>query len=182
MASVLSSRARCVLCSLCYLSCRLQGSPGALLSPPHIKASLISATLIATHPHDNQPRADVHVWRCAHPHSIFLFSLFLYLTCPHTHTHTEKFLWCRWKQKCPEKKFSVSGFPALMKYIEVWEWYFSQRGPAGYINDMKWYKLTYSRAAYCLIIMRGWWNVVEPVECHLSQCDECVKPCVWKES
>lgn len=47
MASVLSS---CVLCSPCNLTCRFQRSPGALRGLPHIKASLISATLIVVHP------------------------------------------------------------------------------------------------------------------------------------
>lgn len=47
MAGVLSS---CVLCSPHHLICRFPRSPGALHSPPHIKASLISATLIFIHP------------------------------------------------------------------------------------------------------------------------------------
>lgn len=47
MAGVLSS---CVLCSLHHLTRRFPRSPGALHSPPHIKASLISATLIFIHP------------------------------------------------------------------------------------------------------------------------------------
>lgn len=50
----------------------------------------------------------------------------------------------------------------------------------GYINDMKWYKLTYSRATYCLIIMWRWWNV-ELVDCHLSLCDDCISHCMKGE-
>ena len=89
-AGVLSSRVRGVLCSWCYLSCSLERSPGALLSPPHIKDSLISATLIATHPviinlrlmymHLNLSLFSGHACMrpCGHAH-----------TCrTHTHTHT----------------------------------------------------------------------------------------------
>lgn len=47
MASVLSG---CVLCSPHHHTCRFPRSPRALHSPPHIKASLISATLIFIHP------------------------------------------------------------------------------------------------------------------------------------
>ena len=122
MASVLSSSACCVLCSSWYLSCHFQRSPATPLSPPHIKAFLISATLLATHPMTiNLGLVQMRECACIYTLSFF-FTPFLYLPCihrsiytwPHTHKHIEiplvqmkaevlsKEIFCQWIP-CPNE-------------------------------------------------------------------------------
>lgn len=88
MAGVLSG---CVLCSSHHHTCRFPRSPGALHSPPHIKASLISATLIFIHPMIIHLRLVVTCGTCTC--QLSFTSAFAALpfasasACVHTHSH-----------------------------------------------------------------------------------------------
>lgn len=154
MASVSSSRACCVLCSLCYLACSFQRSPGALLSPPHIKASLISATLIATHPMIISlglmcMRGSAHTQ--SYP-SLFYISVsdmhaYKHADVPHMHAHARRSSSGADESRSTQRRsfLSVDSLP-----LNEVRWspgiIFQTTWKGRYINDMKWYKLTDSSA------------------------------------
>lgn len=157
MASVLSS---CVLCSPHDLTCRFQRSPGALRRIPHIKASLISATLIAIHPViSNLGQVCMHESvRTNTPSLTYPFSIYISDTHAHEHAHTDththiEIPLVQMKAEVPREKErdwesrTVIGFPTTNEVHSSLRIIFQPTWNSGYINNMKWYKLTTSRAA-----------------------------------
>lgn len=128
---------------------------------------------------------------CAHKHTAFPLSLLCFYIkqarvrafrdghLTHTHTLMETLL-AYMKADVPRTDFFCRWNPFLNEVHQSLRVIFHSMCNVGCINDMKWYKVTYSRAARCLIIMWRWWNV-ELVECHLSLCDDCINSWVSAE-